>query len=151
MQWQVSTDGGNTFSNVAGATSNTLTIDATANENGNRYRAVFTNSAGSATTASATLTVSTQPSSLVIDSSASGLLGVPFSEPSYPGGGVYFASQVVRLSNGNIVATDIGGAGAVFLYDGQTGALISSLFGASWIAPLTNGNFVAYTPAAATP
>ena len=58
VQWQVSTDGGTTFANVAGATSATLTLNGvTAGQNGNRYRAVFTNSAGSATTSAATLTV----------------------------------------------------------------------------------------------
>jgi hypothetical protein len=44
VQWQVSTDGGVTFSPVSGATSGTLTIAGTTlNENGNEYEAVFTN------------------------------------------------------------------------------------------------------------
>ena len=42
VQWQVSTDGGSTWSGVSGATSDTLTInDATLGESGNEYRAVF--------------------------------------------------------------------------------------------------------------
>jgi len=57
VQWQVSTDGGTTFSNIAGATSTTLTFTPTAAESGDQYRAVFTNSSGSATSAAATLTV----------------------------------------------------------------------------------------------
>ena len=58
MQWLVSTDGGATFSPVAGATTDTLTIaDTTTAENGNEYEAVFTNGLGSATTNPATLTV----------------------------------------------------------------------------------------------
>jgi hypothetical protein len=65
VQWQVSTDGGTTFSNVGGATSGTLALTAvTAAQNGNKYRAVFTNSAGSATTSAATLTVSTTSSNV---------------------------------------------------------------------------------------
>src|SRR6266850_1944689 len=56
-QWQVSTDGGVTFSNVSGATSTTLSFTTTLSQNGNRYRAVFTNAAGTATTTAATLTV----------------------------------------------------------------------------------------------
>jgi hypothetical protein len=58
VQWQVSTDGGATFSNVPGATSTTLSFSAAIGQNGNLYRAVFTNSQGSATTTAATLTVS---------------------------------------------------------------------------------------------
>ncbi len=54
----MSTDGGNTFTNIAGATSTTLTLTSTtASQNGYKYRAVFTNSVGSATTTAATLTV----------------------------------------------------------------------------------------------
>ncbi len=57
-QWQVSTDGGATFAKVTGATSQSYTTPATSGaDNGKRYRAVATNSAGSATTSAATLTV----------------------------------------------------------------------------------------------
>jgi Immunoglobulin I-set domain len=62
VQWQVSTNGGTTFANLAGATSPTLTITAaTAAMNGNQYKAVFTNSTSSATTTTATLTVNVAP------------------------------------------------------------------------------------------
>jgi len=62
VQWQVSSNGGATFQNMAGATSGTLTVqNATLVESGNRYRAVFTNKAGSATTSAATLTVHSIP------------------------------------------------------------------------------------------
>jgi len=58
VQWQVSTNGGGTFTNLSGATSTTLSITGTTNAmSGNKYRAVFTNAAGSATTTNATLTV----------------------------------------------------------------------------------------------
>jgi hypothetical protein len=60
VQWQVSTDGGLTFHNVTGtvtATTTTLTFYASLSQNGYKYRAVFTNSAGIATTLFATLTV----------------------------------------------------------------------------------------------
>src|SRR5262249_25644500 len=51
VQWQVSTNGGATWSNIGGATSATFTLSSTtASENGYEYRAVFTNSLGSATT-----------------------------------------------------------------------------------------------------
>jgi hypothetical protein len=62
VQWELSTDGGTTFSPISGATSPTLTIHpATAEENGYRYRAVFSNEAGSASSNSAKLTVQSAP------------------------------------------------------------------------------------------
>jgi hypothetical protein len=62
VQWQVSTDGGATYGNIAGATSTTLTLTSTtASQNGYKFRAVFTNSVGSATTTAATLTVQFAP------------------------------------------------------------------------------------------
>jgi len=62
VQWQVSTDNGNSFSNVPGATSTTLTFTAAGADNGNMYRAVFSNGVGSpATTSPATLTVGVAP------------------------------------------------------------------------------------------
>ncbi len=61
VQWQRSTDGGGSFSNIAGATSTTYTFTAASADNGNKYRAVFTNSTGSATSTAATLTVNTAP------------------------------------------------------------------------------------------
>src|SRR5262249_20168439 len=54
VQWQVSAGG--TFVNIPGATAATYTFTATASQNGNKYRAVFTNSAGQAVTSAATLT-----------------------------------------------------------------------------------------------
>jgi FG-GAP-like repeat/Immunoglobulin I-set domain/Fibronectin type III domain len=57
VQWDVSTDNGASYNAVPGATSDTLTFTTTANQNGNRYEAIFTNAQGSATTTAATLTV----------------------------------------------------------------------------------------------
>ncbi len=62
IQWERSTDGGASWSAVAGATSSTLTIaSAKASEGANKYRAVFTNVAGSATSKVVTLTVQAAP------------------------------------------------------------------------------------------
>jgi hypothetical protein len=62
VQWQVSTNGGRSFSNISGATGTSYTISATTiSQNGYEYRAVFTNSAGTATTSAATLTVQYAP------------------------------------------------------------------------------------------
>ena len=59
VQWQVSTDGGNTWTQVVGATSTSYTLsDLTSLENGYEYEAVFSNGVGSPqTTTPATLTV----------------------------------------------------------------------------------------------
>jgi hypothetical protein len=66
VQWQVSSNGGITWSNISGATSTTLTLDnVTDAMNDNEYQAVLTNSSGSAASAVATLTVNA-PSAPVI-------------------------------------------------------------------------------------
>ena len=57
VQWQVSTSKVPTWTNVPGASSTTLTFVATSSQNGARYRAVFTNSCGTATTRAAQLNV----------------------------------------------------------------------------------------------
>jgi len=62
VQWQRSTDGGVSFTNIAGATSTTYTFTAAAGDDGNQYRAVFSNGVGSpAPTTAATLNVGTPP------------------------------------------------------------------------------------------
>ncbi len=70
FQWQVSTDGGEKFANLdngngaAGATTATLSITTTtgsATFNANQYRAVVTNTAGTATSSAATLTLKLAP------------------------------------------------------------------------------------------
>ena len=43
VQWQVSTNGGTTFTNISGATSTSYSFTAAATQNGNEYGAVFTN------------------------------------------------------------------------------------------------------------
>ena len=118
VQWQVSTNAGNSFSNIAGATSTTLTFNTTAAENGDEYRAVFSDSSGTATSAPATLTVNSTQGGLVI-SATNGV----FPQISLAPQGQY-GNEVFTLSNGNIVV--LGGVG-VLLYNGETGALISSL------------------------
>jgi hypothetical protein len=60
VQWQLSTNSGSTWTNISGATSTTYVSGVTSSiDNGYQYRAVFTNSAGSATSSVAVLTVTT--------------------------------------------------------------------------------------------
>ncbi|QDU29983.1 Cohesin domain protein [Anatilimnocola aggregata] len=82
-------------------------------------------------------------------------MAVNFIDPN-PSLGNQFGHSVVPLTNGNVVITapldDAGGvnAGAVYLFNGTTGALISTLRGSSnldnvglnGVIPLANGNFV---------
>lgn len=63
VQWQRSNDDGATWTNIGGATAPSYTLAATAvGDHGALFRAVFTNSAGSATTSAAPLTVAAPPS-----------------------------------------------------------------------------------------
>src|SRR5439155_23204996 len=82
----------------------------------------------------------------------------------HPTAGGGFGTQVSVLRNGNVVVTNPndnfggGNAGAVYLFDGLSGALISSLVGShpndlvgsginpSSIIPLSNGNYLVSSP-----
>lgn len=67
LQWQRSTDGGTTFTNIADATDATFNTGLTTlSQNGERYRAVATNNAGSVTSNAATLTVNAAAQAPVI-------------------------------------------------------------------------------------
>ena len=59
VQWQ--SGNGTTWSNIAGATNATLTFAATTADNGKQYRAVWSNSAGTANSDGAALTVNAIP------------------------------------------------------------------------------------------
>ena len=57
VRWQVSRNGGKSWSTIAGATGKNLSRTAAAADSGNLYRAVFTNRVGTATTRPAVLLV----------------------------------------------------------------------------------------------
>lgn len=84
-QWQASTDGGTTFTNINGATDRLFTIARTAAaDDGKRLRVVVTNSLGSATSRAAKLTVMDAPA----------LDGIGFGERWRPGvTGTYFLAR----------------------------------------------------------
>jgi alpha-tubulin suppressor-like RCC1 family protein len=74
VQWELSTNGGGTWSKIAKATADTFTIaSAKTSESGYEYRATFENAAGHATSTPATLTVqlapkvTTQPASTTVE------------------------------------------------------------------------------------
>jgi hypothetical protein len=62
LQWQVSTNVGSSWTDIAGATNTTYSFTAAAVDNGKLYRAVFTNTYGTATSTSAALIVEFAPS-----------------------------------------------------------------------------------------
>jgi hypothetical protein len=70
VQWERSTNGGGSWSPVSGATSTsyapTTTVTSGIANNGDQFRAVFTNTGGSATTTAATLTVNAAALSVTI-------------------------------------------------------------------------------------
>jgi uncharacterized repeat protein (TIGR01451 family) len=66
LQWQVSTDSGTSWTDIAEATTSPLTFTAALDQNGNQYRAVFTNSAGIATSDAAVLSVSKKPATVAL-------------------------------------------------------------------------------------
>jgi hypothetical protein len=61
MQWQTSTDGGTTWTDLAGQKGSPLALTATMQMNGNRFRAVLGNPCGVVPTDAATLTVEAKP------------------------------------------------------------------------------------------
>lgn len=71
VQWQVSVGTSGTWSNVQGAVSNTLTLTAVQfSQNGDQYRAVFTNTCGTVTSNAASLTVNRAPQVATVTPSA---------------------------------------------------------------------------------
>jgi hypothetical protein len=133
VQWQVSTAGGGTFSDIGGATSTSYTFNAAAGDNGNQYRAVFSNGVGSpATSAAATLTVGTAPSFTSADHTTFAV-GTPGSFPIATNGspnaslsetGTQFPSWLTLTDNGDGTGTLTGTPPAGFggTYDFTLGA-----------------------------
>ncbi len=113
VQWQVSTDGGKTWTALSGATSNTLTLNNVLfSQNGDEYRAVFSNTVGSSFSNAATLTVQTPPAvtsgsnaAFTVGQSGSFTLTATGSPtPSLTLSGV-LPSGVTFINNGNGTAT----------------------------------------------
>jgi hypothetical protein len=121
IQWQSSADG-TTFTDIAGATSATLSFTATSDQDGALYRAVLTNSQGSATSAAAMLTVT--PTQFVEMTPPPG--SVPAGQP------FAFAANVMDDS-GN-VDPGFSGLATVALAPGSSATL-----GGELTVPVTNG------------
>jgi hypothetical protein len=100
------------------------------------------------------------PKNLIISAAPAGIAPQYDLIDPHPTAGGGFGGSVTVLSNGNVVVTnsndDFGGttAGAVYLFDGLTGTLISSLVGSNandrvgigGITSLNNGNYLIRNP-----
>ena len=145
VQWQTSSNGGATFTNVAGATATTLSFTAVLGQNGAQFRAVFTNTAGSVTTAAATLTVTgnapvvtTQPSNVTVADSTSVTFTAAASGTPVP------TVQWQTSSDGGVTYTNVSGATAASL----TFTTLIAQSGNRYRAVFTNSSGSATTNAA---
>ena len=110
-QWQVSTDGGVTYTNIAGATSTTYSITSTVAESGNKYRVIVSSAscATPSTSTVATLTVNalpaitTQPASNTLCSGSN----ITFTSAA-TGTGINYQWQL--STDGGVTYTNIAGA-----------------------------------------
>ncbi|HEY3701603.1 MAG TPA: pentapeptide repeat-containing protein, partial [Acidimicrobiales bacterium] len=106
-KWQVSTNGGNLFTDISGATGPTYSFTPSVSQSGSQYRAVFTNSSGTVMTNAATLTVNKAATTTAMASSA---------DPSKAGQAVTFTATVSVVSpgsgspTGTVAFTDNGSA-----------------------------------------
>ncbi len=104
-------------------------------------------------------TVLLDPKNIIIDSTAGGLASFQLLDP-HPDANAHFGENIVVLPSENVLVTDpsdgFGGisAGAVYLFNSSTGALISALTGSAAndsvgsvpVTVLSNGNYVVNSP-----
>jgi streptogramin lyase len=176
VRWQVSTSGG-AFTDVAGATSDTLTIsNTTVAMSGNKYHAVFTNSAGAATSTAATLTVNPATSPVaalpaVANAAYGGYTtaiyvqnagtatahirigyfdssGNPVGQGDTNSGLSVHALWTVRQDNGN--SLPIGGAGSAVIYSDQPVAAFVNEFAPRNVGDATSYNAIGLPGGSAT-
>ncbi len=145
LQWQVSADGGSTFTDLSdatpysGVTTATLTITAAPSSlNSARYRAVATNSAGSATSTAATLTVSPAPTPTISVTPAAltfsavagggGPLGQSINVSNSGGGTLNWLAAVTSGAFISLVGTTSGANSGSFQVFADVGALSAGIY-----------------------
>jgi hypothetical protein len=148
VQWEVSTNSGRRWSTIFGATSTTYSFSATASQSGSEYEAVFRNSAGSATTSAATLTVSaasptppaitTEPVSESVDAGATATFTAAASGVPTPA-----VEWSVSTNGGQSFASIPGATSTTYSFSAT-----ASQSGDEYEATFTNGTGTAATTAA---
>jgi hypothetical protein len=124
VEWQVSTDGGSSWSNINGATSATLTFNSvSASQAGNEYRAIFANSVTTVTTNAATLTLNTNLA----------VLSAPYS-PAPRGAALSFTAMIAGRPNVGSVSFYVGSV----TQENQIGTAVGVSGGAATSAAINN-------------
>ncbi|HXA45572.1 MAG TPA: discoidin domain-containing protein, partial [Candidatus Angelobacter sp.] len=106
-QWQVSQDGGNTFSNLAGETNTVLTLTNLQSANAGEYRLAAGNAFGSNDTAAATLTVNPWSDAQIQWSAPVSIAGLSSGQVltnvsgSYLEAAVFFYDSFITVTAGN--------------------------------------------------
>jgi hypothetical protein len=115
VQWQVSTNGGSTFTDISGATSGTYSATAALSDSGKQFRAVFTNSTGTATSNAATLTVAVAPDAPTIGTASAGNASatVSFTAPAHNGGSPILDYTAQCTSGGGVTGSATGATSAI--------------------------------------
>jgi len=138
LQWQVSTDGGTSWSNVVGATAASYTTPATVlADSGKQYRVVATNGSGAATSNAATLTVTAASrviysvGSFIFVKNDDGTNGVTLAgdaDNSLQGGyaGLTPDGRVVFGAGGAAASVKLDGTGRVTLANGSVAGITSN-------------------------
>ena len=134
VQWQVSTGGGASYSNLLGATAATLSLTASASQNNNNYRAVFTNTCGTATSQPATLTVNTPPVVTSSPLAVSAMAGTSVSFSAGASGSPTPSVQWQVSTDGGTTFVNLPGAGSTTL----TLAVTAGMSGYQYRALFTN-------------
>jgi hypothetical protein len=110
VQWYVSTNAGGSWTPIAGATSPTYSLAASASEFGDEFVAVFTNIQGSASTNPATLTVEVPPQITVEPSDRAVVAGATVSFSAAANGVPTPSVQWEVSTNNGASWGDVGGA-----------------------------------------
>ena len=154
-QWQVSAPGSASFTNITGATLATYTTPPTLDsDNGKRFRVVATNSAGAATSAPASLTVTpaavapligsqpvaaivTAPSPAAFNVAATGTPAPSFQwQRSNDGGASYVAIAGATAANYSLATTTLADNGARFrVVVSNAAGIVTSGFGQLTVNP----------------
>ncbi len=122
-QWQVSTDGGVTYNNIAGATSSTYTLNGiTVGMNNNRYRCVVSgkcatsvNSTGAILTVGGSVSITQQPSNVTVCETANTSFTV-----TVTGSGITYQWQL--STDGGVTYNNVNNGG---IYSGATTATLN--------------------------